>query len=127
MVLIDEPLSRSVIGGFFAVHKELGFGYLEHVHASALELELRGRGHDVARQFGVTVYYRGVEIAEQRLDMVIDGKLVIEIKSTERLHRDAKRQLYNYLRATSLEVGLLLHFGRSANFYRVVKTHTKSR
>jgi len=127
MVLIDEPLSRSVIGGFFAVHKELGFGYLEHVHASALELELRGRGHDVARQFGVTVYYRGVEIAEQRLDMVIDGKLVIEIKSTERLHRDAKRQLYNYLRATSLEVGLLLHFGRSANFYRVVKTHMKSR
>lgn len=125
MGLINETLSRSVIGGFFAVHKELGFGYLEHIHALALEIELRGRGHDVARQFGATVYYRGVEIAEQRLDMVIDGKLVVEIKSTERLHRDAKRQLYNYLRATNLELGLLLHFGRSANFYRVVKTHPK--
>ena len=52
--------------------------------------------------------------------MVVDDKVIVEIKSPERLHKDAGRQLYNYLRATTLEVGLLLHFGREANFYRLV-------
>ena len=126
MPLLEEELTRSVIGAFYNVHRSLGFGFVEPVHAAALELELRSRGHDVAREFGVTISYRGVPIAQQRLDMVVDQKLVVEIKSTERLHRDAKRQLYNYLRATNLEVGLLLHFGRSANFYRVVKSHIKA-
>jgi GxxExxY protein len=122
MVLIEEALTHSVIGAFFAVHRNLGFGFLEHVHASALEFELLHRGHRVAREFDLTIQYAGVEIAHQRLDMVVDDKVIVEIKSTERLHRDAKRQLYNYLRATRLEIGLLLHFGRVANFYRVICT-----
>lgn len=120
MPLLEEALSGSVIGAFYAVHRGLGFGFVEYVYAAALELELLDRGHRVAREFGVAVRYRGVEIAQQRLDMVVDDKLVVEIKSGERLHHDAKRQLYNYLRATNLEVGLLLHFGRSARFHRVV-------
>lgn len=124
--LLEEALTRSVIGGFYAVHRNLGFGFVEPVHARALEIELHGRGHDVAREFGVNVYYRGILIPQQRHDMVVDQKLAVEIKSTERLHRDAKRQLYNYLRATNLEVGLLLHFGRSATFYRVVKSRNNS-
>lgn len=70
----------------------------------------------------VLVQYDGADIAHQRLDMVVDGKVVLEIKSTEHLHRDAKRQLYNYLRATRFEIGLLLHFGRSAKFHRVICT-----
>lgn len=122
MPLLEEELTGSVIGAFYAIHRNLGFGFLEHVHASALELELLHRGHRVAREFDVTVRYAGVEIAHQRLDRVVDDKLIVEIKSTERLHRDARRQLYNYLRATRLEVGLLLHFGRLASFYRVICT-----
>jgi len=118
--LIEERLSHSVIGAFYAVHKKLGFGFLEHVYANALEVELRARGHRVAREFQVSIYYDGVEISHQRLDMVVDERLAVETKSTERLHKDAGRQLYNYLRATSLEVGLLLHLGRSANFYRLI-------
>jgi GxxExxY protein len=117
--LIEEELSGSVIGAFFTVHRHLGYGFLEHVYAAALEIELRDRGHDVARQLGVVVRYKHIEIADQRLDMVVDHKLVVEIKSSEKLHRDAPRQLFNYLRATNLEVGLLLHFGRDANCQRV--------
>lgn len=117
--LIHERLTYSVIGAFMKVHDELGFGFLEHVYASALELELSGRNHRVAREFGVAIRYSGVEIAHQRLDMVVDDKLVVEIKAMEKLHKDATRQLFNYLRASSLEVGLLLHFGREAHFYRV--------
>src|SRR6478736_3917718 len=112
MHLIEKELTSSVIGAFFAVHRALGFGFLEHVHAAALD-----------REINVLIQYDGADIAHQRLDMVVDDKVVIEIKSTEHLHRDAKRQLYNYLRATRFEVGLLLHFGRSANFYRVVSTN----
>jgi GxxExxY protein len=122
MHLIEEELTRSVIGAFFSVHRALGFGFLEHVYAAALERELLQRGHRVDRELNVVIRYDGADIAHQRLDMVVDDKLVIEIKSTEHLHRDAKRQLYNYLRATKFEVGLLLHFGRSANFYRVICT-----
>jgi GxxExxY protein len=122
MQLVEEQLTHSVIGGFYAVHRELGFGFLEHVHAAALEYELLQRGHRVSREFDVTIRYAGLDIAHQRLDMLVDDKLVVEIKSTERLHPDAKRQLHNYLRATSLDVGLLLHFGRSARFHRVVCT-----
>ncbi|HWH53629.1 MAG TPA: GxxExxY protein [Gemmatimonadaceae bacterium] len=126
--LVEERLSYSVIGAFFAVHRQLGFGFLESVYSRALEAELRTRGHQVSREFAISVHYRGVEIAHQRLDMVIDEKLVIEVKATERLHSDACRQLFNYLRATSLEVGLLLHFGRRADFYRVIcQNHLKSR
>ncbi len=123
MHLIEEDLSRSVIGAFFSVHRALGFGFLEHVHAAALERELLHRGHRVDREVNVLVQYDGADIAHQRLDMVVDDKAVLEIKSTEHLHRDAKRHLYNYLRATRFEVGLLLHFGRSANFYRVICTN----
>lgn len=118
--LIKENLTYSVIGAFFAVHRTLGFGFIEQVCAAALELELRERGHSVAREMSVVVRYSGVEIAHQRLDMVVDNTLVVEIKATEKLHKDAGRQLYNYLRATNLEVGLLLHFGRDAHFYRVI-------
>ena len=119
IILIEEQLTRSVIGAFYAVHRALGFGFLEHVYANALDVELRARGHEVSREFGVTIYYGGVEVAHQRLDMVVDERVVLEIKATEALRQDATRQLFNYLRATRLEVGLLLHFGRSAKFRRV--------
>jgi GxxExxY protein len=82
--------------------------------------ELKKRGHDVGREVGVQVTYDGEQLGTQRLDIVVDGKVVVETKSTYDLHRSAERQLYNYLRATNLEVGLILHFGPRPQFYRVV-------
>src|SRR5689334_11867577 len=107
--LYEERLTGSAIGAFYAVYNNLGFGFLEHVYATALERELIARGHSVAREVSVTVTYKGEDLTQQRLDMIVDGKLVVEIKSTYRLHRAAARQLHSYLRGTSLEVGLLLH------------------
>ena len=124
--LIEEELTYSVIGGFLKVHRTLGFGFVEPIYGSAMECELRSRGHETLREFGVTVWYEGIAIGQQRLDMVVDQRLIIEIKSTERLHKDACRQLYNYLRATNLEFGLLLHFGREANFYRLICENSRS-
>jgi|SRR5688572_2551499 GxxExxY protein len=120
-LLIAEELTRSVIGAFFEVYNTLGYGFLENLYVAALEHELIARGHRVSRQYGVLVRYKGHELGHQRLDLVVDETLVIEVKSTERLHPGATRQLFNYLKATKLEVGLLLHFGpNGAKFHREV-------
>jgi GxxExxY protein len=118
--MLEEALTHSVIGAFYDVHQGLGFGFREYIYARALELELTSKGHGVQRELGVPVYWRGEPIAWQALDMVVDGKLVIETKATERLHPVAVQQLFSYLCSTTMEVGLLLHFGREARFQRVI-------
>jgi GxxExxY protein len=118
--LIEEALTRSVIGAFYDVHGELGFGFREYIYSLALERELVAKGHRVDREVGVIVYYREEPLARQTLDMIVDEKLVLECKATERLHPSCAPQLFSYLCATRLEVGLLLHFGRSARFHRVI-------
>jgi GxxExxY protein len=122
--LIEKELTRSAIGAFFEVYNTLGFGFLEHVYVRALEIELRSRGHRVAREVGVLIMYKGEELAYQRLELVVDDRLIIETKSTYDLRKGARRQLYNYLHATHLEVGLLFHFGPEAKFYRTICRNT---
>jgi GxxExxY protein len=118
--LVEETLTHSIIGAFYNVYNALGFGFLEHVYVLALERELLSRGHRVAREVSVPVMYEGEELCTQRLDMIVDDRVVVETKSTFDLHPAAQRQLYNYLRATNLEVGLLLYFGRKPEFYRLM-------
>jgi GxxExxY protein len=124
--LIEEALTQSVIGAFYEVYNTLGFGFLEHIYIMALERELLGRGHHVAREVCVRVTYQGDELAQQRVDMVVDEKLVVETKSTYELHKAAPRQVFNYLRATNLEVGLLLHFGPQPSFFRLISSNKRS-
>jgi GxxExxY protein len=119
-MLIEEAVTRSIIGAFYRVYNKLGFGFLESLYVAALERELKARGHDVAREVGVRVMYDGVELGFQRLDLIVDWRVVVETKSTSELHRHASRQVYNYLRATHLEVGLLLHFGPEPRCFRVM-------
>ena len=126
-ILQQETLTRSVIGAFYDVYNCLGFGFLEHLYLLALEQELRTRGHSVTRELGVQVHFKGYPLGMQRLDMVVDSSLVIEAKSTYHLAPDARRQLHNYLRATNLEVGLLLHFGPTPKFFREIATNDPAR
>lgn len=123
--LPEETLTRSVIGAFYDVYNELGFGFLEHVYVMAMERELRARGHQVDREVSVRVFYKGDELATQRLDMVVDGKVIVEAKSTYVLNKAAPRQVYNYLRATNLDVGLLFHFGPRPSFFRLICQESK--
>jgi len=116
--LIEQQLTESVIGAFYEVYNHLGYGFLEHVHAKALEIELRSRRHRVARETNVRVHYKGSLLCTQRIDMLVDDKVIIEIKSSEILPAPSMSQLRNYLKATNIEVGLLLHFGPKPKFYR---------
>jgi GxxExxY protein len=118
--LYQGELTHSVIGAFYEVHNNLGFGFLERFYVMALERELLERGHTVAREVSVNVCYKGQELGSQRLDLIVDERLVIETKAATELHKSATRQLYNYLRATNLELGLVLHFGPEPKFYRVI-------
>jgi GxxExxY protein len=125
--LIHDKLTYSVIGSFYEVYYTLGYGFLEHVYVAALTRELRSRKHDISREVSVAVLYKGEEVARQRLDMIVDQQLVIEIKSTRTLHDGSVRQVENYLRATRLALGLLLHFGPQPRFYRVICSNPAAR
>ena len=118
--LVEKELTGSIIGAFYEVYNTLGFGFLEHLYIKALELELRARGHLVEREVRVTVMYKGEVLGTQRLDMVVDRLVVVEVKSTYELHRAATRQGYNYLRASNLDIGLLLHFGPEPRVHRLI-------
>src|SRR5258707_1761574 len=97
MALVEEELTRSIIGAFFEVYNTLRFGFLESLYVKALDRELTARGHQVSREVLVPVLYKGEQLGTQRIDMIVDGKVIVETKSTLELHKAAKRQVYNYL------------------------------
>jgi GxxExxY protein len=111
--LIEERLTYSVIGAFFEVYNTRGFGFLEHLYTRAMEHELVAREHRGEREVRVPVWYKGARLATQRLDMLVDQRLVVEAKATYELQRAAPRQLHNYLRATRLEVACFCTLARS--------------
>lgn len=121
---LHSGVQRAILSAFFRVYNRMDYGFLESHYASALERELRQMGHVVSREHAVQVFYEGEEIGFHRLDMVVDSVVVVELKSTQILSQLARRQLYNYLRATNLEVGLLLHFGPTPRFQKVFVTNT---
>jgi len=122
--LIEERRTHSIIGAFYDVYRVLGFGFLENVYVLALERELLARKHDVGREVSVPIIYKGEELCTQRFDMIVDDKVIVEVKSSHDLPSVAHRQLYSYLRNTCLEVGLLFHFGQQPKFYRLVSSNT---
>jgi GxxExxY protein len=124
--LLCEATTAAIIGSFRDVYREFGFGYRELIYSLALERALVTKGHQVDREVAVMIYFRGEPLARQTLDMVVDRQVIVELKATERLHPSASPQLFSYLCATTLEVGLLLHVGREARFYRVIcENHLK--
>ena len=124
--LIEERLTYSVIGAFYEVYSQLGFGFYETIYANALEHELKSRGHTVAREVSFQIVYKGHVLGIQRLDMIVDDKLGVETKATLEFQKDAMRQVHSYLRAANLKVGLLFHFGPQPRFCRFVNTVKKT-
>ncbi|MEO5568042.1 MAG: GxxExxY protein [Gemmatimonadaceae bacterium] len=118
--LLHGELTKSVIGAFYVVYNELRYGFLEAIYVEALARLLRRKGHNVVWEASANVYFQGEVIGVQRLDLIVDGKLIIEVKSTHDLSPSAHRQLLSYLRGTGVELGLLLHFGPEAKFYRTI-------
>ena len=106
-------LTRPIIGAAMEVHRELGCGFLESVYEAALAIELELRGIPFQRQVEIDVYYKGHTIKGQRLDLLIGGQVVVELKSVTSLPDVAMAQVLSYLKAAGLKRGLLINFGNT--------------
>lgn len=115
-----SELTGKVLGAFFQVQKELGFGFSEKVYEGALEVLLLEMGFVVARQKDIDVFYHGRVVGEYKADLIVNGLVLLELKSVDKLIDAHEAQLLNYLKATEIEVGLLLNFGREAEFRRKI-------
>ena len=109
--LLYGDLTRKVIGAAFEVHGKLGTGFLEKVYENALVYELTQLGLDVTQQYPISVYYEGVLVGEYIADLCIERKVIVELKATEVVAKVHEVQLLNYLKATGMQVGLVLAFG----------------
>jgi GxxExxY protein len=122
-----REISGAILGAFYAVHSELGFGFLEAVYANALVVLLRQSGLKVERQVSFQVVFHGHIVGNYRADLVVESRIIVEIKAGRSLIPQHAAQLLNYLRASRLQVGLLLNFGEKAEFKRVVWTRNSPR
>jgi GxxExxY protein len=113
-----KDVTNKIIKGFFEVYNELGYGFLESVYENALHIVLEGYGLSVQGQKDISVYFRGYMIGEFRADLIVNEKVMIEIKAVDNLASAHEAQLINYLKSTNIEVGLLLNFGKKPNFKR---------
>lgn len=118
--LIEHALTEQVIGVFYEVHRELGHGFLETVYENAMMIALNESGLSVQQQAPIAVAFRNQFIGEFRADLLIENRLIIELKAVSSLLAAHEVQLVNYLRATGIRVGLLLNFGARAQFKRRV-------
>jgi len=120
MDLLHKDLTDKVLKTFFDVYNELGYGFLEKVYQNALYLELKQRGLFVEAQKQIKVYYKDVQVGEYYADLVVNDLIILELKAAESIIKEFELQLINYLRATHIEVGLLLNFGKTPEFRRRV-------
>jgi GxxExxY protein len=109
--LLHRRITGHIIGLFFEVYNELGAGFLESVYVGALAIALEQSGLQHRREAALEVVFRGVPVGLFRADLVVEGKVVVEVKAGRTIDPAHESQLLNYLRASGLEVGLLLNFG----------------
>ena len=113
-------LTDKIIGTFYEVYNELGFGFLESVYEEAMIIALEAKGLKVEQQVPVPVWFRGRKVGSFEADLVVNTLVIIELKAAKAISERHIAQLLNYLRATEIEVGLVLNFGQRAEFRRQV-------
>ena len=118
--ILHKELTGSILKLFYEVYNELGYGFLEKVYQNALYNELKNNGFDVESQKQIKVYYKNVEVGEYYADLIVNDKVILELKATEVITEANEFQLLNYLKSTNVEVGLLLNFGKKPEFCRKV-------
>lgn len=127
--MLHSDITEKIIKAFYKVNNTLGFGFLEKVYENSMVIEFRKMGCKVLQQKNIKVYYESEEVGDYYADLLVDDLVIVELKAAESIHEDHEAQLINYLKATEIEVGLLLNFGKKAKFKRKIfatarkKTH----
>jgi len=117
---LHQELTEKIIRCFYNVFDELGYGFLESVYESALVLELQDMGLKVESQKELEVFYKGISVGKYRSDIIVENKVIIELKAVSQLTKAHEVQLVNYLKTTNIEIGLLVNFGEKINFKRKI-------
>lgn len=125
--LIHSDLTEKIIGIFYEVYNELGHGFLESIYEQALAIAFAEREIFYQRQMAVPVWFRGHRVGDFRADLLIENKVMVELKAGRAIESTWEKQLLNYLRATPIEVGLLLNFGPAPQFRRLVFDNERKR
>ena len=115
-----KEITDIILRSFYEVYNELGDGFLESVYENALYIVLTGYGLCVEKQKDISVFFRGKVIGDFKADLIANEKVIVELKAVRALALAHEAQLINYLKATNIEVGLLLNFGRKPEFKRFV-------
>jgi len=120
MELLYEDLTRKIINAYYKVYNRLGYGFLERVYQNAFIYELINQGLDCEAQYKIDVYYYQKKVGEYYADIIVNEKVILELKAAESLCKEHECQLQNYLRATNMEVGLLFNFGKKPEYKRKI-------
>ncbi len=125
--LKHSDVTGNIIKAFYKVYNTLGYGFLEKVYENALISELEQMNLDVLQQASIKVFYNEKEVGDYFADLIVDDCVIVELKAVESIAKIHEAQLLNYLKATKIEVGLLLNFGAKAEYKRKVfeNTHKK--
>jgi GxxExxY protein len=123
----NDPLTEKIIGVFYEVYNELGFGFLESVYREAMRIALGQAGLPVEVEVSVPVSFRGSLVGVFRADLVVDGRVVIELKTAESISKAHEAQVLHYLRASTMEIGLVMNFGPDAKFRRIVMQNVRKK
>lgn len=116
--MIEEELTKEIIRVFYKVYNGLVYGFMESVYHNAMIIELNEAGLSVETERSIAVYYEEKIVGSFSADLVVNGRVILELKAKERLIEAHEAQLLNYLRSTDVEIGLLLNFGKLPEFKR---------
>jgi len=112
--------TKKIIQSFYKVYNTLGYGFLEKVYQNALYIELCNAGFQCQAQYPIQVYYHEQKVGDYYADILVDNNIILELKAAEALCEENEFQLINYLKATDIEIGLLLNFGKKPEFKRKI-------
>jgi GxxExxY protein len=116
--MLHQELTENILGACFEVMNEIGAGFLESVYGKALLIALRDRGLIAQAQVPLSVIFRGEKVGDFFADILVEGKIIIELKAAKAIAPEHQAQIINYLNATGIEVGLLVNFGPTKLEYR---------
>jgi len=117
---LHKEITSKIIQSFYKVYNTLGYGFLEKVYENAMRIEISKSGLHVEQQKNIKVFYESEQVGDYYADLLVENLIIVELKAAETICDEHETQLLNYLKATDIEVGLLINFGKKAEIKRKI-------
>ncbi len=125
--MLHAEITDCILRAFYKVYNTLEYGYLEKVYENAMKVELTQMGITAVQQKNIKVYYESFQVGDYYADLIVNDLVIVELKAAEDLCEEHEAQLLNYLKATDIEVGRLLNFGKEPKFKRKYFTNDRKK